>query len=184
MLPAVEIPILALLAEGELHGYELNRRMREGAISRWLPASKVAIYKALTRLEAGGFLTSTSVKVGNAPERVVYTLTPPGRDRLSDLLYDLLTAEGPQASLVSLGVHFIGHLPPREAVTALDVRLDALEGALARLERERRIVDDLASPMDLLLLDHDIERHRVEVTWLQRIREEFSRNAASSLHCV
>ncbi len=84
---SVEIPVLGLLAERDMHGYDLYREIELAGLKRWMPASKVAVYKALERLEGRGCLESRYDRAGNMPERVVYNITERGRERLRDLLF-------------------------------------------------------------------------------------------------
>jgi DNA-binding PadR family transcriptional regulator len=169
MLPAVEIPILAILAEGNRHGYEINRELASSGMQRWMSVSKVAVYKALARLEAAGYLTSSAERVGNAPERIVYGITSEGRERLRDLLYGLLSSPESLTYATGLGLHFLVHLPRQEALLALSTRLYALEGTLRRLEKEQEVLEDLAEPLSQMLLEHDVARYRLEIAWLERV---------------
>ena len=52
MISKVATMVLGLLAEGERHGYNILWEMEERGMMRWARVSRVAVYKALSRLES------------------------------------------------------------------------------------------------------------------------------------
>ena len=92
MLP-LEASILTIAAErsragsGAVHGFELAKRLRDGEGSRRLTAHGT-LYKALSRMEEAGWLTSAwedpdvAVTEGR-PRRRLYSITADGRAALA-----------------------------------------------------------------------------------------------------
>jgi len=75
--------ILLSLAEGDLHGYAIQRAVldrTDGAMRLW-PAM---LYRSLATLADEGLIASTEVPADDAPDerRRYYSLTPSGRQRL------------------------------------------------------------------------------------------------------
>ncbi len=171
MIAGIEIPVLGLLAERDMHGYDLDREMELSGLRRWMPVSKVAVYKALARLEKSGCLDSRADRAGNMPERVVYSLTEQGRQRLRDLIYDLLASDEPLNSRTSLALYFETHLPAQDALGALESRLRFLECELRARQAEFSMLEDVATELQKLLRGHDINRHRLEIQWLREVAE-------------
>lgn len=74
-------------ADGEVHGFDLARRIASGASARKL-TSHGTLYKALGRLEEAGLLASrwedpeTAARQGR-PRRRLYTVTGEGERRLA-----------------------------------------------------------------------------------------------------
>ncbi|MBN2025908.1 MAG: helix-turn-helix transcriptional regulator [Actinobacteria bacterium] len=168
MVSKVATMVLGLLAEGERHGYVLLREMEERGMRRWTRVSKVAVYKALARLEAEGCLTSWTEKEGNLPEKRVYALTSLGRDRLKDLVYSLCASEEPLRLDTPVGIAFITCLG-NEAKDALLARIAFLERQARRLRRERDMLEDIADGIFLDILAHEQSLYRGESRWLRRI---------------
>ncbi len=164
-----EIPALGLLSERDMHGYELHREIELLGLCRWMPVSKVSVYKALERLERSGCLEVRADRAGNMPERRIYSITPQGHERLRDLLYDLIAAEEPLLSHTSLGLYFATILGPQEALAALGTRLEHLEYHLCALENELSLLEDLGSDLERLLRRHDVDRLRLEIDWLREV---------------
>jgi len=161
--------VLGLLAEGERHGYVILREMDERGMRRWTGVSKVAVYKALARLEAEGCLTSWTEKEGNLPEKRVYAITSSGRDRLKDLVFSLCASQEPLRLETPVGIAFMACLDEQEAKDALLARIAFLEKQARRLSRERDILEDLADDIFLDILAYERSVYRGEARWLRRI---------------
>ncbi|HEY7395754.1 MAG TPA: PadR family transcriptional regulator [Gemmatimonadaceae bacterium] len=78
-----ELLVLKLLAEDELYGYEIVRKIRL-ATGDAISLGEGVVYPALHALEAAGALRSRRRMV-NGRERVYYTATKQGRTRLARL---------------------------------------------------------------------------------------------------
>jgi DNA-binding PadR family transcriptional regulator len=164
--------VLGLLAERERHGYDLLREMEDRGFLRWCPASKVAVYKVLARLEERGYLTSWMEREGNMPEKRVYALTAEGEERLRDAVHAACSEEEPLRMDYAVGAAFLERLSPEEAVDALESRRSFLEKSARRLASQRPLLDGVASPLELLILEHEIDLYRRELKWVSRLLEE------------
>ena len=78
-----ELLLLRLLAEDELYGYEIVRKIRE-ATGDAISLGEGVVYPVLHSLEAGGALRSRR-RVFSGRERVYYSATKRGRTRLATL---------------------------------------------------------------------------------------------------
>jgi len=74
--------LLALLASGPLHGYELKRRHDVLFASGWGPINIGQIYVTLGRLERDGLVTHRTVEQAGRSDRKDYELTELGRKAL------------------------------------------------------------------------------------------------------
>lgn len=168
MISSIEVMVMGLLAEKERHGYELLKELEESGLLRWNRASKVAVYKALARLEKDGFLISWTEKDGRMPERRIYALTAEGEERLRDGVYALCAAEEPIRLEGAAGLTFINVLPVDEAREALGKRRSFLERQLKRLLSEREIMSGVIPRAHSLLLEREISLYRQELRWIDR----------------
>lgn len=75
--------ILGLLAREELSGYEITKRFGETVGYFWYARSQ-QIYPELARLEEDGLVTSRLVVQVGRPDKRLYRITAPGRERLRD----------------------------------------------------------------------------------------------------
>ena len=169
MVSRISTLVLGLLAEGEGHGYEIIKEMDERGMLRWTHVSKVAVYKALARLEEEGCLTSWTEREGNLPEKRVYAITAMGEERLRDLVFAICASSEPLRFDTSVGLAFIGQLDRAEASGALEARLEYLKGQVKRLCKERDMLKGLTDDIFMDILNHEISAYRGEARWVSGI---------------
>lgn len=75
--------ILAVLADGELYGYQIVKSIREKSDDA-LDFGEGSVYPALHALEKAGLLQSKWVKQDSGPDRKYYSLTRKGGRALKD----------------------------------------------------------------------------------------------------
>jgi PadR family transcriptional regulator PadR len=75
--------ILAVLADSDLHGYEILKQIRErsGQVFKY---GESKLYPALHALELDGFIAAEWVEQAGKPDRKVYHLTPTGQGKLEE----------------------------------------------------------------------------------------------------
>jgi DNA-binding PadR family transcriptional regulator len=79
----VRLPLLALLAKGPAHGYELGQAL-EKLLGAAYPQPNIGqIYVTLGRLEKAGLIEGEDVAQSNRPNKRTYRLTPAGREALA-----------------------------------------------------------------------------------------------------
>jgi DNA-binding PadR family transcriptional regulator len=76
--------VLALLADGPSHGYELKSAFETSVGPQWGPLNIGHLYQVLDRLSRDDLVTSTRVAQPVKPDRVVYEITSAGRTELSE----------------------------------------------------------------------------------------------------
>jgi len=169
MSSKISTMVLGLLMEGEKHGYELVKAMEERGMLRRAPASKVAVYKTLSRMEEEGCLTSGLEREGNAPEKRVYAVTVAGEQRLQDLVYSLCASREPLRFASSVGLPFIQYLEKEAAIDCLQSRLKYIEGQGRRLSDEVDMLEGLGDDMFLEIIMHEAAAYKEEARWMKRI---------------
>lgn len=169
----IDILLLAELARGPRHGYELRREI-EAATGHTL--SNNSLYPGLRRFVAAEAVLRRSEEREGTPPRHMYSITDVGRELLHDMLAELPEDTGDNArEFMARMVHF-DWLTPEEQLRILDSRDNILAG-----DRERTAV--LASARterwSRLTLEHGIDRIDWERTWLADIRAEVEAKAAA-----
>ena len=181
----LQFAVLGLLHEGPLHGYELRKRLN-GVLGTFRAISYGSLYPCLKEMLAAGLITEDGPADAGAPAlsgrraRIVYKLTPEGKDRFQAWLADA----GPEAYEDELfGVHLAFF-----SRTDRDIRLRILLGRRNRLEerlatlrsnlvRRRERLDEWT----LTLQQHGLDSVEREVDWLsQLIDQEIDGTAPSS----
>jgi Predicted transcriptional regulators len=75
--------IMAILAQGQRHGYALQRELEERIVFLDGTPDLSGIYRALKEMEARGFVESTWETGESGPAKRCYGLTASGRDCLA-----------------------------------------------------------------------------------------------------
>lgn len=193
----IDLAILGLLTEQELHGYELKKRLSELWSSR-ASVSFGSLYPALARLEAQGCVKAveerTSVPTapmsgslvgelaafrarvrgsglakGTGRGKKVYGITDAGRERLLELLADPDVSDDRG---FTLRVAFARHLPPEARLELFELRRAELLGRRDDLRRrkgdgKRRRIDAYLGA----LLERDADQLANDLAWLDRLIE-------------
>jgi DNA-binding PadR family transcriptional regulator len=189
--PVLELAILGLLKEQDLHGYELRKRLTE-TLGSASGASFGSLYPALRRLEKAGAVAAvddswapsvvpSSGSLGGelaalrarrvAPRsgrsRKVYAITELGQELFSELLLAESQSSDDERTF-NLRLTFARYLP-------LDARIGLLERRRAQLlerrtrlgsrARRRERLDDYSSS----LIEHDREATEHDLSWIERL---------------
>ena len=193
----LELAILGLLKEQELHGYELKKRLSD-TLGPFPSVSFGSLYPALARLEAAGAVKAVEAhEAGPAPlipmtgalsgelaafraRRAVTVLARGGRGKKvygiterGHQLFEELLAAGSQSSEDDRAFHlrlaFARYLPP-------DARLGLLERRRAflveRLVRARAAVRTSRERLDAYtrsLMEHGTEATERDISWLDSL---------------
>ena len=75
-------PVLALLAAGHSHGYDIKQAIDQRFGVVWPTINVGQVYTTLSRLERDGLVVSHEVKQSDRPNKKVYELTEAGRSEL------------------------------------------------------------------------------------------------------
>jgi DNA-binding PadR family transcriptional regulator len=168
ILPDSCFVVLALLAEGEAHGYEVQRLAHLRGFRFWTKLQRSSIYNALALLEAEGLIEG-SVQTGDGPDRKVFRITRRGRARVAAEAVRHLEDPSHPRNEIDLGVYALPFLPRSAAVQAMQTSLASLRARRTFLEerlawcRERRLrVPAWAFERPLVALCSEIE-------WLERV---------------
>jgi DNA-binding PadR family transcriptional regulator len=82
----IQHAVLALLAGGESHGYELRAEFEQAVGPQWGQLNIGHLYQVLERLVRDGLVTRREVEQERLPDRVVYRMTDAGRAELDQWL--------------------------------------------------------------------------------------------------
>jgi DNA-binding PadR family transcriptional regulator len=200
----IELAVLGLLKESELHGYELKKRLRDvlGPLSS---VSFGSLYPALARLEAGGLVKAveaadtaptfpmTGSFAGEAAAfraarrlarrgprgKKVYGITNEGGVRLVELLAGPSAVRpGHDDRSFALRLAFCRFSEPETRLEILRQRKVALE---ARLRERRHTIGDSGDRFDRYtrsLIEHDTETTERDIEWIDRLIESEEETSA------
>jgi len=192
----LELAILGLLKESDLHGYELKKRLSD-TLGLFSTVSFGSLYPALARLEAAGAVKAveaneapavavpmtgslgaelaafrarrTAARPGRAGRaRKVYGITPRGQELFGELL-----AAGDTPSeddrLFNLRLAFARYLPAEARLGLLERRRAALIERLAAARQRMRSGRERLDSYTTSLIEHQTVGTEQDISWLDRL---------------
>jgi DNA-binding PadR family transcriptional regulator len=190
----LELAILGLLKEQELHGYELKKRLSD-ALGPLSSVSFGSLYPALNRLEAAGAVKAVEARdAGGAPPmpmtgslgaelaafrarraatrgsrgKKVYGIT----ERGEQLFEELLAAEAGSAEddrAFNLKLAFARYLPADARIGLLERRRALLVERLARLRSAVKTGRERLDDYSRSLVEHSTEATERDISWLDKL---------------
>ena len=189
----IELAILGLLREQDLHGYELRKRISELAGPR-SAISFGSLYPALARMERLGAVKAVEANTTERPAmpmtgslsgeaaaflarhragttrggrgKKVYGITERGEQLLEELIDDPSTDD----RTFGLKVAFCRYLPSDRRLELFERRRAQLTGQLAgERSSKRRSSTDRIDQYLRSLRDHDHETIQHDIAWLERL---------------
>jgi len=167
--------ILALLAEGPAHGYQIREVVHTRGFRFWVNMGRSSIYAILGKLQKAG-LVDVRLESGGGPTRKVFSLTASGEERCQREAIAYLSRPAHPRNNIDLGIYALSMLPPKQATDALEESLSFLGQRRAFLEERL----DWCRARDLWLPALAFERPLLElaaeIEWLQRVLGELRRH--------
>jgi len=85
-MSTIDLIILGILLNDPKNAFELNRIIEDKQIDKLLKISKPAVYKCCKRLFKAGYLDGVTVKEGEMPEKVIYSVNQEGMNYFYELM--------------------------------------------------------------------------------------------------
>jgi DNA-binding PadR family transcriptional regulator len=181
---ALTVSILCQLLVSPRSGYDLKRMFEETAMGHF-SSSPGAIYPALQRMEAAGWIRGELDHPDALRARRVYRLSPAGRNVLKTLFESPLTRDDiiHRMDLALLRFAFMTPLVGRPAtISYLEKLAEHLTAYGGELKRQAEHLPD-GSLEGMLALQHGIESYKTHLRWarstLQKLKATKSTRRSS-----
>lgn len=158
---SVKQSLLALLGEQPRHGYELRNEFSRRTGNSW-PLNIGQVYTTLERLERDALVLRGDE---DADGRVVYSLTPAGRDQVDEWFASPVALDNPPRNELAIKIALAVTLPDVDVTRLIQTQRRASIENLQKYTRARREAD----PDDLawqLVIESLIHAADAEVRWL------------------
>ncbi len=170
----LELPVLGLLKEREMHGYELRKQLSTMLGPFW-QVSWGSLYPALRRLARDGVVE----KVADAPagksgktlvsarRRTVYRVTGAGEALFTQLLEEMPGTV--DAEHFTLKLAFFRYLQPEARLMLLERRRAYLQDKLAIFKENLRNYRERIDGYALSLQDHEVRTTESDIAWINEL---------------
>lgn len=113
-LTPLGLTVLRLLADEQMHPYEMQQRIRERAIDHVVKVAHGSLYHTVARLAEQGLIEPVETsREGRRPERTVYAITEAGRDEARARLREFIMRPVQEYPSFGMALAFVSMLPPR-----------------------------------------------------------------------
>ena len=85
-MSSIDLTILGFLQKKPMSAYELTRFFEFKRVQKWVKIGSPTIYQNIKKLAAKSYLTGKTVKEGEMPEKVIYSITKSGREYFLELM--------------------------------------------------------------------------------------------------
>ena len=136
MLSKPATMLLGVIYEKPLNAYEIIKRLNYMNVKWWFHIADSTVYSTLKTLEKKGYILGTAEKVGNMPDRTVYSLSGTGRDKFIDTLKASILQFNYDTNIFSIAAFFLSTFAPEEQHELLGKRLEILQKYRAGIEKQ------------------------------------------------
>lgn len=176
----VELPVLGLLKDRAMHGYELRKQLGAMLGPFW-QVSWGSLYPTLRRLAKEGAVEKVvepapsrrrkskakAAALGPGRRRTVYRITPKGDDLFAAMLEE--TAAAVDAEHFTLKLAFFKHLKPETRLALLERRRAYLQDKLAQFKANLRDYRERIDSYTLSLQRHGMSSTESDIAWIEEL---------------
>lgn len=127
MLSKTMALMLGIISRQPINPYELNKCLTTMNVRDWYPIAVSTVYATLKGAEKKKYITGSTERSGNMPEKTVYTITETGMGELLETLRCFLSNFDYDITAFHIGI-FFAELPGiSEAAELLEKRKQLLE---------------------------------------------------------
>ncbi|MEZ4744346.1 MAG: PadR family transcriptional regulator [Bdellovibrionota bacterium] len=173
-LPDSSFIVLALLTEGEIHGYDLEKKVHTRGFRFWTRLGRTSIYSSLKKLEKEKLIKSRMESAGG-PARKVFSITEAGIKVLKTEGAIHLTTPAHPRSELDLGLYAIPLLNP-------NITVDCWEQCLSYLKKRRSFIKErfewcTTNGLDLpaLSFERTMLMLDAEISWIKKTKSKIAK---------
>ncbi|MCK4541789.1 MAG: PadR family transcriptional regulator [Spirochaetales bacterium] len=93
-MSSIDLIIIGFLKRKPMSAYEITRYFEFKRMKKWVKVGSPTIYQNIKKLAAKNYLSSKTIKEGEMPEKVIYSITKSGKKYLLDLMNRFSTNPG------------------------------------------------------------------------------------------
>jgi len=147
-MSTIDLIILGILLNNPLNAFELTRFMDTHHIDKLVKISKPAVYKCCKRLFQAGFLDGETIREGEMPEKVIYSINEKGRERFYELMEHFSSNLNPFFFEFNAFIYHIDKMKKQDALKMLEnfkARLSDIRKWIIQHEKEQSSKRSFAS---------------------------------------
>ncbi len=136
MLSKPAMLLLGIIYKKPLNGYEITKLLNYMNIKWWFNIADSTVYMTLKNLEKKGTIKGVMEKVGNMPDRTIYSLTEKGKDELKESIKKSILQFNYDTNIFTIAAFFMDILEREEKKNLLQKRLNILQSYLDGINKQ------------------------------------------------
>ena len=165
-----ELAVLAMLHEGAMHPYEMQRLLRERHKDELLVLKRGSLYHAIDRLLRTQLIDAVDIgRNGRRPERTTYQINGAGEQALTDWLRRMVSVPQRETSEFLAALSFLVYLTPEEALALLELRFQSLLSEIKTLGDAIDSLVERVGRINLIETEYLIAMRRAELEWIRSL---------------
>lgn len=136
MLSKPATMLLGLIYEKPLNAYEITKLLGYMNIRWWFDIADSTVYTTIKNLGKKGYISGETEKIGNMPDRTVYTITDKGEAEFRETLKKALVQFDYDTNIFTIAAFFIDIFDTDEKKELLEKRLELLQAYLAGISKQ------------------------------------------------
>jgi len=174
----LELPVLGLLKERSMHGYELRKQLGAMLGPFW-QVSWGSLYPTLRRLAKAGAVeklaeekpakraTKTTARSGSGRRKTVYRITAAGEAMFTEMLEE--TAAAVDTEHFTLKLAFFRYLKPETRLALLERRRAYLQEKLQQFKTNLRDYRERIDSYTLSMQNHSMAATQSDIEWIDEL---------------
>ena len=177
MLSKPATMLLGLIYEKPLNAYEIIKLLNYMNVKWWFNIADSTVYSTLKALEKKRFITGTTEKVGNMPDRTVYSLSDKGKDKFIETLKASILQFSYDTNIFSIAAFFLNIFTIDEQQELLKERLNILQKYHAGIEKQiNPLWENEVSAIHVANVKRMIDLIEAEIIGTNRLLENCNKN--------
>lgn len=128
--------LLGLIYEKPLNAYEIIKKLNYMNVKWWFNIADSTVYSTLKALEKKNYIVGATEKVGNMPDRTVYSLSAKGKSEFQDTLRSSILQFNYDTNIFSIAAFFLNTFTPDEQSDLLQKRIQILSKYREGIEKQ------------------------------------------------
>ena len=178
MLSKPATMLLGLIYEKPLNAYEIIKHLNYMNVKWWFNIADSTVYSTLKTLEKKEYIIGTTEKVGNMPDRTVYSLSEKVKDEIITTLKASILQFNYDTNIFSIAAFFLNTFTPEEQQKLLQERLTVLQKYRTGIEKQvNPLWENEVSATHSANVKRMIDLVDAEITGINRLLESCNKNA-------
>lgn len=128
--------LLGIIYEKPLNAYEITKLLAYMNIKWWFNIADSTVYTTLKNLEKRNFIKGTIERIGNMPDRTIYSLTEKGKDELKETIKESILQFSYDTNIFTIAAFNMDILETEERKELLEKRLNILQSYLTGISKQ------------------------------------------------